>query len=226
MKSFKNYLFIFISLSCICGMCSKDDDNNSDNNEDNYTEPSFNPNATWVYMQSGSLPSFYGTENKRPVLRKWVATKIIAAVSGELDASHNYLSFSFENTDKDTRFLTNKLNPNGKESLSILLKNFSDSPPSTGTYTMDIDDKNGYCWYYVYNSAGTLVDSVRTQGITSSSFTINRWDSVSSSSELSVYKMSGTADIQIMYWKSGTSSTSDIQNLQCTFNNVAVTFVH
>jgi hypothetical protein len=40
----------------------------------------------------------------------------------------------------------------------------------------------------------------------------------------STYKMSGTADIRLVYWKSRTSSTTDIQDLQCTFNNITIIF--
>ena len=228
MRSFKIYLAIFISLSCICGMCSKEDvstpGDNGNGSSDNYKEPAFNENDTWVYMTSGSLPTFYPS-NVRPALRKWVATKILPAVSGALSTGGNYLSFSFENTDTSTRFLTNELNPGGKESLSISLLNFTQVPPIPDSYTMDIDYKQGYCWYYVYNASNDLVDSVRTQGLGNSSLTISKWTFVDSTAQNSVYKMSGTASIEVMYFKPGTSSTNDVQNLQCTFNNVPVTFI-
>jgi hypothetical protein len=91
---------------------------------------------------------------------------------------------------------------------------------------MDIDGKEGYCWYNVYDASGKKTDSTRTPSFESSTFTVTKFVLVNTfdDGKYSTYKMSGTADIRLVYWKSRTSSTTDIQDLQCTFNNITIIF--
>tara|TARA_R110000868_G_scaffold205370_1_gene453814 strand:- start:942 stop:1631 length:690 start_codon:yes stop_codon:yes gene_type:complete len=229
MKSIKTFtpslrLVLLLLVFCACSSSSNDDISLEDAlNPDGYKEPSFKPEDSWVYMESTSLPAFYGVDNNRPSFRKWVATKITGASSGVLDSDYNYLNFSFENTDKFTRFLTNALNPDGKESLDIIILNLNKPFPSIGSYPSDLLQIH----YSVYKSNGELADHVRSKGIENSTFSITKWEFVKSPDpRISFYKMSGTAKLQVMYWESGTSSTTDIHTLFCTFNNVEVMFVN
>ena len=228
MKStFLKFAFLFIATSCICGICSKNDagsDNNSGNNNNN-VEPVLKPDDTWLYFEDAPSLVFFHSNNNHPQSQKWVATKINQAYVGMLDSSKNihFLTWSFENTGA-TRFVSNTLNPNGKEAMSILLKNVSPTP-GPATYTMDIDFKQGLCWYYVYNSAGSLFDSTRYQDLQTSTLNITKMDFYQAlGSVVNRYKMIGTATFNVMYWQSGTSSTSDIHTLQCHFNNVFIDF--
>jgi hypothetical protein len=111
-------------------MCNKDDDTPEDNrnNDDGYVEPILREDKLWVYMTSGSLPYFYGIDNKRPLSRKWIAPKFGTAHSFERADSRQYFDMSFGNNDKYTRFFSEKLNPGGRETLSIALFNFTKSP--------------------------------------------------------------------------------------------------
>ena len=169
---------------------------------------------------NSTLPAFYGEENKRVLFRKWVATKIISASSIQ-DSIHNYLSLVVENTDKYTRFLTDKLNPNGKETLDIFIGDFTKNPPIIGSYSSNI-----YSTYTVFNSNGVPADNIRGNAVQNSTFDITKWTFVDTPyPNISIYKMSGTAKIHVMYWKPGTASTSDIHTLIITFNNVEVTFI-
>ncbi|HEX5552260.1 MAG TPA: hypothetical protein VFX43_03350, partial [Chitinophagaceae bacterium] len=88
------------------------------------------------------------------------------------------------------------------------------------------DNKAGYCWYDVYDADGNKVDSTRTPGITKSIFRVSKFTFLKTfgNGEFTTYLMSGTADLGIMYWESGTSATRDIQDLHCTFNNIPITF--
>lgn len=235
-KYLVNLLVLLISTCCICGMCSKSDDagSSNNNNNNNPNEPELSPDSTWVYFDDcPSLVQFYnsgnsnntGGFNNRPQFEKWLATKIGTGFSGvNTTTQKRYLTWSFENTG-DTRFLSKTLNPGGKEALSVVINDIA-APPATGNYTLDIDNKQGFCWYYVYASSGALFDSTRTQGINNSTFTITKlsfFQSMGSTADR--YKMSGSAVLNIMYWKSGTSSTTDIHTLQCHFNNVFVDFM-
>lgn len=231
-SSLKLYLILFVSLSCICGICSKDDAGNNNGNNTNYTEPVLNPADTWIYMTSG-LPLYYPnnyTGNQiRPLDRKWIATKIVNSAALVLkssigDTTKGYLDFSFENTDKFTRFCADTLNPNGKEAVTISLKNFSRTP-GPGTYTLDIDYKQGFCWYDVYKANGQLHDSTRHQAFDNSTLTIDKMVYVLSDPARNRYKMSGSAILWVMYFPSGASSTTDIYKMQCYFNNVQVDFL-
>lgn len=225
--TFLKFAFLFIAISCICGICSKDDagsDNNSGSNNNN-VEPVLKPDATWLYFDDVPSLVYFHPDNQRPQFQKWVATEITPAYVGMLDSAKNihYLSWTFKNTG-NTRFVSSTLNPNGKESMSILLKNVS-ATPGPVTYSMDIDFKQGFCWYYVYTSSDGLFDSTRYQGLESSSLNITKMDFYQAlGSVVNRYKMSGTATFNVMYWQSGTSSTSDIHTLQCHFNNVFIDF--
>lgn len=224
MRSLKIYLILFISLSCFCGICSKDDD--ADPAGDNSTNSQkFNPDSTWVYFEDVPSLDYFYPNNKRQQFEKWVATKIDMAFSMTSSVTgKRYLSWGFENAG-DTRFLSNSLNPGGKERLDIFINNISASP-GPGSYAMDIDYKQGYCWYDVLTSSGDKYDSTRTQAINNSVINITTMSLVRSLTPTAdLYKMSGNATINIMYWQNGTSSTTDIHILQCTFNNVFVHFV-
>lgn len=225
-----NLIALAISISCICGMCSKTDDQNNNNgsNPNNPNNPALKPEDTWVYFDDcPNLVSFYYTigDNNRPMGQKWIATKIDVAFAGVNTVTQKrYLSWNFENTG-NTRFLTNPLNPSGNESLSIFINEISNTP-GTGSYKLDIDWKQGFCWYYVKTSSGTLHDSTRVQGLANSTFNITKMDFFQTVGTVADrYKMSGTATFNIMYWKSGTSSTTDIHTLQCKFNNVYIDFL-
>lgn len=228
-NSFLKILALFISLSCICGMCSKGDesgDNNNNNNNPN--NPVLKPEDTWVYLDDNpGLVSFYNAngDNKRPWGQKWIATKINTGFAGVNTVTQKrYLTWSFENTGS-TRFLTNPLNPSGKESLEIFINDIANTP-GTGSYTMDIDFKQGFCWYDVKTSSGALHDSTRVQGLENSTLNITKIDFFQAmGSTANRYKISGTATFNIMYWKSGTGSTTDIHKLQCTFNNVFLDYL-
>lgn len=221
------FVFLFIATSCICGMCSKDDAGSDENPDSNNTavEPDLKPDASWLYFDDVPSLVYFHQENKRPPLEKWTATKMDPAYVGMLDSANDihFLTWSFENTG-GTRFVSDALNPKGRESLSVLLKDFPPTP-GPGIYNMDIDFKKGLCWYYVYTSSGTLYDSTRYQGLESSTLNITKMDFFQSlGSVINRYKMSGTATFNIMYWESGTSSTSDIHTIQCHFNNVFIDF--
>jgi len=213
---------LFISLGCICGMCSKDDAGEDDNAGNAASNTVFKPEDTWVYFDESSLVYFY-PNNKRPQFQKWVATKINTGISGYSGNNPHFLVWEFENTG-DTRFLQNTGNPGGKETFSMSIKNFNNIP-GPGTYQLDIDYKQGYCWYDVYTSSGAKHDSTRKQSISSSTFniTLMTFDKAIIPT-VDRYKMSGNASFEIMYWANGTSSTSDIHTLNCTFNNVPVDF--
>ena len=220
------FAFLFIATSCICGMCSKGDEGGSDdNNSNNPNNPVLKPEDTWVYFDDAPSLVYFHEGNKRSQFQKWIATKITPAYVGMLDSVNNihFMTWSFENTG-DTRFVSEALNPKGKESMSILLKDFP-PVPGPGIYNMDIDFKKGLCWYYVYTSSGGLFDSTRYQGLESSALNITKMDFFQSiGTVVNRYKMSGDATFNVMYWQSGTSSTSDIHTLQCKFNNVFIDF--
>ncbi len=222
-----NVAWLLISLSCICGMCSKGDDQADDpnNNSSNPNNPVLKPDDTWAYFDDCPGLVYFYPDNKRPQSQKWIATKTGVGFAGiNTVTQKRFLTWNFENTG-NTRFLSNALNPSGNESLSIFINEISQTP-ATGSYTMDIDWKQGFCWYYVKTSSGALHDSTRVQGLESSKFNITKMDFVQAiGTSADRYKMSGTATFNIMYWKSGTGSTSDIHTLQCTFNNVMVDYL-
>jgi hypothetical protein len=200
-------------------MCSKN--HATDDSKNNNTGPVLSPDATWVYFnECPSLINFY-SNNDRPLFEKWLATKINTAIWGYSGTNLSFLVWSFENTG-DTRFLQNTRNPGGKETFSISLKNLN-RIPAAGSHKMDVDYKEGFCWYEVYNSSGILHDSTRTQGIDNSTFNITSitFDKAVIPT-IDRYKMSGAATFNIMFWENGTSSTTDIHKLQCTFNNIPV----
>lgn len=218
------FAFLFIATSCICGMCSKDDAR-GDGDTNTNVEPVLKPDATWLYFDDAPSLVYFHQENKRPQSEKWLATEIDAAFVAMVDSVNNIhlMTWSFKNTG-DTRFVSDALNPKGKELLSMALKDFS-PVPGPGVYNMDIDFKKGLCWYYVYKSSGALYDSTRYQGLQSSTLNITKMVFFQPmGSKVNRYKMSGDATFHIFYWQSGTSSTSDIHTIQCHFNNVFIDF--
>lgn len=223
--SLLKFAFLFIATSCICGMCSKGDSGSGNNSGPAVVEPVLKPDATWAYLSDEPSLVFFYPDNTRAQFQKWVATKMENAISGVSPTTQKrYLVCGFENTG-DTRFLSNKLNPGGKESVSISIREISNTP-GTGSYTLDMDYNSGYCWYDVYTSSGALHDSTRVQGPQTSTFNITKMEFVQViATNVDRYKMSGNASFNIMYWANGTSSTTDIHNLQCTFNNVLIDFL-
>ncbi|HWC52940.1 MAG TPA: hypothetical protein VG676_05080, partial [Chitinophagaceae bacterium] len=169
-KNLCNLILLLISASSICGMCSKSDAVGNSNNNPN--QPVLSPDSSWVYFDDcPGLVEFYNTGysnntggfNNRPQFEKWVATKISNGFAGiNTSTQKRYLSWGFENKG-DTRFLSKALNPGGKEAFAVFINDIA-SPLVTGTYTLDIDNKQGFCWYNVYNSSGAKFDSTRTQG--------------------------------------------------------------
>lgn len=225
-KQLFHFLALLISTSCICGMCSKGGEAAGDQGDhNNVDEPKLTPDATWVYFDDAPSLVYFYENNKRAQSEKWLATKISTGFSAvNPTTGKRYLSWSFENTG-DTRFLSKALNPGGKESLSLFINDIG-GIAATGAYTLDIDFKQGFCWYNVYASSGALHDSTRVQGISNSVFSVTAMVfSQSMGTTADRYKMSGTATFNIMYWQNGTSSTTDIHTLQCHFNNVPVDFV-
>jgi len=220
------FAFLFIATSCICGMCSKGDESGSDDsNSNNPNNPVLKPEDTWAYFEDCPGLVYFYPDNNRPMRQQWIATKTGVGFAGiNTVTQKRFLAWSFENTG-NTRFLSNDLNPSGNESLSIFINEISQTP-GTGSYTLDIDFKQGFCWYYVKTSSGTLHDSTRVQGLASSTFNITKMDFVREvAANADRYKMSGNATFNIMYWQSGTGSTSDIHTLQCKFNNVFIDFM-
>jgi hypothetical protein len=208
-------------------ICNKETDSQANpSGSDGYVEPVFTAGQSYIYMTSGSLPFFYGPQNNRPPDRKWIASKITTALTthNNSDNQYNYLLLAFENNDKYTRFLTDQLNAGGKESITISLNHFP-RVPQVGSFTIDVDNKEGFLWYYVYDKNGAKHDSTRNPAIQPSTFIVTAANFVSASQDgkYSVYKLSGTATLNIMYWQSGTGSTTDIHTLQMTFNNIPTT---
>ena len=256
--TFLNMAWLFIGLTCICGICSKGDEqgNNSNTNGDNYKEPVFNAGDTWLYLTSSDLPRLYPnnyveTNLLRPTDRKWISvhsgTEGLNAVShqntasmyvlssGLYDSTKNSLSFSFENTDKFTRFCSENLNPGGKEVMSIYLYNFNRIPgPETYTITHDIpnDYKIAGGNYDVYKSNGQKYDS--TSYLASSflpngqysTFTITSMIFLASDPSKDIYKMSGTAHFLLPYIlsKSQDVVTTTPFTFDCVFNNIPISF--
>jgi hypothetical protein len=218
---------LIVGFSAMAGVCNKEVDNGDGQTPgSSYVEPVFTADQSYFYMTGGSLPFFYGPQNNRPADRKWIASKITTALATHnlSDNNYNYLLLAFENNDKYTRFLTDQLNPGGKESMTISLNHFP-RVPKVGTFTIDVDNKEGYLWYYVYDKNGVKHDSTRNPAIQPSTFIVTAANAVSTSQDgkYSVYKLSGTATLNIMYWQSGTSSTTDIHTLQMHFNNIPTT---
>jgi len=214
-------IWLFLGISCIGGMCSKDNGNNDDNNggTDNYQEPELKADATWAYLTSDDM--LY-SDNNRPTTRKWIATKTMTAVvvrptTG--DTSLRYAGLHFENTDKQTRFLLEAGNPGGKEVFDIALNELS-GIPGTGTYTMDIDYKHGFCWYNVYKANGDKRDSTRHQSFTNSTLNITQMTALGGKS----YLMSGTGTFEVIYFPTGASSSSDVHHFKLTFNNYPILY--
>lgn len=224
-NSLLKFVFLFIATSCMCGICSKDDAGKDDNSGPAIVEPALKPDSTWAYLNDAPSLVYFYTGNTRAQSQKWLATKIQPAFSAiSISTNKRYLVWHIENSG-DTRFLSNKLNPGGKESVSVSIREIA-STPGTGSYTLDIDYNSGYCWYEVYTSSGALHDSTRVQGPQTSTFNIAKMEFFQSiGSTIDRYKMSGNATFNIMYWQNGTGSTTDIHTLQCTFNNVFIDFV-
>lgn len=213
---------LFIATSCICGMCSKDDAGSGGGTNQ---EPALKPDATWLYFDDVPSLIYFHQENKRPQSEKWMATQTGAGFVSLVDSvNKKYLMlWSFENTG-NTRFVSDALNPKGRESFTIAIKDFP-PVPWPGVYNMDIDFKKGLCWYSVYNSSGGLYDSTRYQGLQSSTLNITKMTYLQPmGTKVQRYKMSGDATFHVFYWQSGTSSTSDIHTIQCYFNNVPIDF--
>jgi hypothetical protein len=218
---------ILLGISFTGSRCAKtggNDDGSSNGGGSNiYTEPVLKPEDTWVYMTM-TTPLEAADNNNRPVDRKWIATKVTTSVSVPHisgDTTKNYLGFVFENTDKYSRFLTDTVNPGGKEVMDIALNEFNRAP-GPGNYTMDIDYKQGFCFFDVYKANGDKRDSSRHQSFTPSSFNVTSMTLFSSGGGVTYYKMTGTASIEILYFPTGASSSSDVHNLQVTFNNVPI----
>lgn len=218
MKSIICYLSLFVSLSCICGMCNKGDDTPDDNgntvNNGNNDEPKLDPDATWLYFDDAPALVDSYPDNDRNHFKKWLATKIYAAYSGlDTTANKRYLSWGFQNTG-DTRFLPDSFNPGGKEEMSILINGFSNTP-EPGTYT-------GFsCWYYVYTSSGTNRDSIMLADTDTLNITKMAFFQSGGATE-NRYKMSGKAVFYITYWQTGPSA--ELYPIHCTFNNVIINF--
>jgi hypothetical protein len=212
------FVFLFIATSSICGMCSKDDAGSDENSDSNNTavEPDLKPDDTWLYFDDApSLVNFYNSigNNNRPSKQKWIATKIEPAFSGlNTTISKHYMAWAFENTG-NTRFLSNTLNPGGKERLSVFINEIA-ATPGAGSYT-------GFnCWYDVYNSSGIKYDSTKTLAPVNSALNITKMVFFQSmGATVDRYKMSGAATFNIMHWP------GDIYTLQCHFNNVFVDFL-
>lgn len=216
--------WIFIGISCIGGMCSKNGDNNNAGDSSGYTEPNLSPDSTWLYMTS-DLPLFYANNTTRPSTRKWIATRITSAqvVPNGSDTTIAYMGFIFENTNKDTRFISDDLNPGGKETVEIDLNKFSPKP-GTGTYTMDIDYKQGFCWFNIYKANGDKFDSTRHQGLDNSTLNITKMTVLASGGGITTCRMSGNISFEVMYFPTGASSTSNVHTMACTFNNVLIVY--
>ncbi|MDP4284857.1 MAG: hypothetical protein Q8891_10555 [Bacteroidota bacterium] len=216
-SSFLRATWLFISLGCICGMCSKNDAAPDGNNNN----PVLAGDSTWAYFDDCPSLVYFYADNKRTQFQKWVATKIYHGTWGYSGNNPSFLVWYFENTG-DTRFLQNSGNPSGKELFTIALKNMNRTP-GPGSFQMDVDYKEGFCWYEVYNASGMKHDSTRIQGISNSTFNITSitYDKMITPTT-DQYKMSGNAIFNIMYWPSGTGSTTDVHSLTCTFNNVPV----
>ena len=216
-------LWLFLGMSCIGGMCSKNsggDDDNGDGGDDGYVEPALKADATWAYLTSDDM--LYNNNN-RPVSRKWIATKqstaiVVPVTTG--DTSLRYVGLHFENTDKQTRFLLDANNPGGKEVFDIALNKFSGTP-GPGTYKMDIDYKDGFCWYNVYKANGSLQDSTRHQSFTSSQLEITKMTPLAGGKN---YLMSGTGTFEVIYFPTGSSSSSDVHHFKLTFNNYPILY--
>lgn len=196
-------------------------DETSINNNNLTTHPVVETTATQVYFDDcPSLTSFY-PNNNRPQFKKWVATKIFTGKWGYSDTNPSFFVWNFENNGS-TRFLQNAGNRGGNEAFSIALKNMSRIPVA-GSYQMDIDYIEGFCWYGVYNASGTLHDSTRRQGINNSVFNITSmvFDRAVIPT-VDRYKMTGNATFNIMYWANGANSATDIHKLRCIFNNIPV----
>ena len=214
-----------IGISCIGGMCSKGGDDNSGSSGSGYTEPGLSPDSTWLYMTS-NLPLFYANNTSRPSDRKWIATKITLsqAIRDISDTTNRFLAFSFENTNKDTRFLSDALNPGGKETMEIFLNKFG-KIPGPGTYTMDVDYKQGFCWFNIYKANGDKHDSTRVQDFSASTLYITKMTVVATGGGITTCKMSGNISFNVMYFANGASSTTDIHSMACTFNNIYITYL-
>ena len=218
-----NIIWVLVCLSCVCGMCSKGDD--TTNNSNNTNDTVLKSTDTWVYFDDCPSLVYFYQNNKRPQFKKWIATKFNPAFAGfNTGNGTHFLSWFFENTG-DSRFLSDVLNPGGKEYLEIFVNKIPNTP-GIGSYTLDIDWKQGFCWYKVQTYSDALHDSTRVQGLSSSSFNITKLDFFQAmGSNADRYKMSGNATFNIMYWKNGTGSTTDIHTLNCTFNNVFIDFM-
>jgi hypothetical protein len=108
--------------------------------------------------------------------------------------------------------------------MSVSIVNFS-GIPGLGTSKLDIDYKQGFCWYNIYTFSGALHDSTRRQSFSTSIFNVTKMEFFQAiGSIVDRYKMSGDASFNIMYWANGTSSTTDIHTLQCKFNNIFIDF--
>jgi len=213
-------LMLFLGMSCIGGMCSKDGDKGDDNDDnDNYQEPVLKADATWSFLTSDDM--LY-SNNNRPVTRKWIATKqttaIVVPIAG--DPTSVYMSMHFENNDPKTRFLLDANNPGGKEVFDVSIRIFKVAP-GTGTYTMDIDNKEGFCWYNVYKANGSLQDSTRHQSFTGSTLNITSMTPLPGGKS---YLMSGTGTFEVIYFPTGASSSTDVHHFKLTFNNYVILY--
>lgn len=216
-------IWLFLGMSCIGGMCSKDNDggdDNGDGGDDSYVEPELKPNVTWAYLTSNDL--LY-TDNNRPILRKWIATSYRTAIvvpHSTGDTNLCYVGFHFEDTSMSTRFLLGVNNPGGKEVFAISLNKFSRTP-GPGTYTMDIDYKEGFCWYDVYKANGDKQDSTRHQSFSSSTLSITTATALPGGKS---YLISGTGSFEVIYFPTGASSSSDVHHFQLTFNKMPILY--
>jgi hypothetical protein len=136
------------------------------------------------------------------------------------DTTLRYLSFHFENTDKQTRFLLDANNPGGNEVFDIALNNFGGTP-GPGNYTMDIDYKQGFCWYNVYKANSDKHDSTRHQSFSSSTLSVTTATPLPGGKS---YLMSGTGSFEVIYFPTGASSSSDVHHFKLTFNNLPVVY--
>lgn len=263
-SSFRMYLLFFVGMTSLFGACSKGGDAGGSNNNNNgngntttYTAPTLSTTDTWVYMTSTNLAGLYannyvGTNQLRPTDRKWISMNtgtsglyansfkntpaIYTASNGLRDSTRSSMSFSFENTDKNTRFISESLNPGGREVISISIGNFNRAP-GPGTYTITHDIPNDYkiqdISYDVYKSSGQKYDSTSSAASSFlpsgqySTFTVTSMTFFVSDPSKDVYKMSGTGTFLLPHIFSNTGGVinSTTFTLNCVFNNVPINFI-
>lgn len=153
--------WLLIGLTCTCGMCSKGDEaGDDDNNNGNpFAEP--DPNTSWIIAASSLQAGASGFS--------WKAT-------GTLHANYGAQIFSmFFQNNSDSKFTVPASYPAAVEKFSFYFKN-PVAQLAEGSYTLDIDAHQGYCWLYQYTDA-TSTTTYRdnyTQSAVDSKFVITK----------------------------------------------------